>query len=131
MNDVCFHLDSRYRDLWAHLVQTYAVPLSYEVGCPEGETTATWLAVDHPDDIVGVRLFLSPLDAKYSPGTVELADVPAEVLAEATLVFGVDDAHNTFVLREGEMIAYVDTPTLAPLNAAQAAVVVLHRLWSA
>jgi hypothetical protein len=127
--NVCFYLDSRYRDLWAHLVQTYALDLAYEVGCPEEDVTDSWICVSSPDDVPGTRVFFSPLNAKHSPGTVLLAD--AVIPADATLVFGLDDVHNQFTLREGEQVVYIDVPSNSvALHAAQAAVLVLHHLWS-
>ncbi len=129
MHEVCFYLDSKYRDLWTHLVQAFSVPLVHEVDCPKEEVTDMWLSVDSPDDIVGERAFFSPIDAKYSPGTESFSGVA--LAGDVTLVFGSDDVHNTFNLRAGEKIYYVDTPAQASLHAVQAAALVLQGIWGA
>lgn len=90
------------------------------------EGTDKWVPVMSYADVPGPRVFLSSQDAKLTPGTIALVDY--SVPQDATLIFGLDDVHNSFEVNPGEPLIYLTTPHHTPLHAVQAATVALHLL---
>lgn len=117
--DLAFHYDDQYRDVWAHLAQTYACAV-WEVGTPAG-MAGPWTPVDSLDDVPGRRVFFSPADAKYSPGTVSVGEYALAADASDVLCFGSDHKHNVFTLRGDDLVVFIPTPRRTPLWSFQAA----------
>lgn len=117
--DLAFHYDEQYRDAWAHLAQAYRCGV-WEVGTPEG-LAGPWTPVADLGVVPGRRVFFSPADAKYAPGTVSLTNYAAAALGSDVLCFGSDRRHNRFELREGDLLVYIPTPHHSPLWSFQAA----------
>ncbi len=124
--DIAFYLDTRYRDLWAHLVLSYRLDGAYEIGCPPQDATDKWRSVVSYEEIPGRRAFMCPQDSKGTKGTLPLSSINEYDFD--VLVFGKDEEHNHFKKRFGDITVYFELPGVTPLHAVQAAAVVLWEL---
>lgn len=124
--NLCFYYDARTFDLWAHLVDIYKVSHAYVVSLPEELETESWSRIDSVDEAPGPCAYMSPSNARYSPGKTPV--LPSTSFdAYETFCFGANDVHNKF--KNEADVFYVPTPGNNSLWAVQVAGIVLHNHW--
>ena len=127
---LAFHYDGACDfNQWAHLVEAYCVDQAYVLGLPQDHVAPKWNSIlsleECPTDVP--RILLSPQQARYQPGEMELsAFVHPD---DALYIFGSNNISNPAI--ECDTSVYIPVPHIqTPLYAAQAAVLLLNDRWT-
>ena len=108
--------------IWDNLARAYGVDEVYVIS--EADDVGPWTRISSFQDLLGLKVMFSPLNAKYIPGQTALSDFV--LLEGTTLCFGSDEKHNE--AEQFDDVVYIPTPKKATLYAAQAAIIALEQM---